>query len=80
VDFATTALKNGACTINTHIGAFPTNALLNTLFTQWLHEQSRIIRKQHHSLLSGKYKLFDNIILTQNHAWYILILVVEISI
>ena len=41
-------------TVLAHFSAFQTNALKNTLFTQWLHKMSGIFWKLYHSVLPGK--------------------------
>jgi hypothetical protein len=61
VDSATTAIQNGACTHS--INAFPNKCTIKHPFhTTAIHEKSGNLLN--HSVLSGKNKLFDNIILT----------------
>jgi hypothetical protein len=68
VDFATTALQNGACTnwcISKQMHQktpFSYNGYLKSL--EFLENNITLFCLE-------KNKLFDNIILTQNHAWHI---------
>ncbi len=57
-------------TVLAHINAFPYKCTIKHPFrTTAIHEMSGNFWKLHHTVLSGKNKLFDNIIVTQNHAW-----------
>ncbi len=55
-------------TVLAHIGAFPNKCTIKHPFHKW---KSGNLWKLHHSVLSGKNKLFYNITVTQNHTWHI---------